>query len=256
MFDSHCHLTDVAFAGDLDAVLERAAAAGVNGVVTIASNASDAEAATSLADRHRDVWCTAGVHPHEASVAVRDLPRIAELLSLSRVVAVGETGLDYHYDNAPREVQRRAFERHLELAAASGLPVVVHSREADEDTQAALRSATGVRGVLHCFTGGDALLDSALEAGWCVGFGGMVTFRNWKGADQLRRVPADRLLLETDGPYLAPVPYRGRRNEPAWVAITCETAARIRDETPAWLGETTERNARLFYGLDRETAHG
>lgn len=249
MFDSHCHLTDDAFAEDLDAVLERAAAAGVNGIVTIASTAADAEAANRLAERHSNVWCTAGIHPHEASGAARDLPRLGSLLSLPRMVAVGETGLDYHYDNSPRDMQRRCFERHFELAAETGLPIVVHSRDANADTAAAVRSAHGVRGVLHCFTGDSALLDTALAEDWYIGFGGMITFRNWNGEDLLAQVPADRLLLETDGPYLAPVPHRGHRNEPAWVALICEAAARIRNETSADLGAVTERNARVFYRL-------
>lgn len=251
VFDSHCHLTDDAYAGDLADVLERARAAGVNGVVTIASNATDAAAALELADRHADIWATAGIHPHEATSAAADFERVRELVTRPRVVAIGETGLDYHYDNSPRDVQRQAFDRHLTLAAETGLPVVVHSREAEADTAAALTAAgPGVRGVLHCFTAGDALLDTALALGWYISFAGFVTFRRFDGADRLRRVPEDRLLLETDGPYLAPVPNRGKRNEPAWITHTCAAVAAFRGLDAERLGAATERNARRFYGLD------
>ena len=250
MFDSHCHLTDDAFAPDLDAVLMRATEAGVHGLVTIASNADDAGAAWSLAERHATVWCSAGIHPHEATSAERDFQRIREAIAWPRVVAIGETGLDYHYDNAPRAVQRRAFERHLELAGETGLPVIVHSREADDDTIAALRAAgQGVRGVMHCFSGGDALLDSALELGWYVSFAGVITFGKFDGHAQLRRVPLDRLLLETDGPYLAPVPYRGKRNEPAFLEATCQVAAAMLGQDRSMVGAAIEANARTFYRL-------
>ena len=250
MFDSHCHLTDEAFAIDLDAVLARAAAAGVHGVVTIAANADDAGAAWALAERHPSVWCSAGIHPHEATSAERNFGRIREAIAWPRVVAIGETGLDYHYDNSPRDVQRRAFERHLGLAREIGLPVIVHSREADDDTIAALRAAgEDVRGVMHCFSGGDELLDTALELGWYVSFAGVITFRKFDGHAKMRRVPPHRLLLETDGPYLAPVPYRGKRNEPAYLAATCEAAAAITGQDRSVLGAAIEANARTFYGL-------
>jgi TatD DNase family protein len=250
VFDSHCHLTDEAYAHDLDAVLERAAQAGITGVVSIASNADDAGAAFSLAQRYPSLWCTAGIHPHEATSAERDFARIRETVAWPRVVAVGETGLDYHYDNSPRDVQRRSFARHLELAGETGLPVVVHSRKADDDTIAAVRAAGDrVRGVMHCFSGGDTLLDTALELGWYVSFAGVITFKKFDGHAQMRRVPSDRLLLETDGPYLAPVPFRGKRNEPAYLAATCDAAARILERDTADVADTTAQNARRFYRL-------
>lgn len=250
MFDSHCHLTDARFADDVEAVLERAREAGLTGLVTIASNADDADAARTLAERYPMVWCTAGIHPHEAEESDRTFDRIEEAVTMPRVVAVGETGLDYHYDNAPRALQRRSFDRHLELGARTGLPVVVHSREADGDTVAALKSAAGdVMGVLHCFTGGTDLFDVGLEAGWYFSFGGMVTFRNFALSGVLEAVPDDRLLLETDSPYLAPVPWRGRRNEPAYLAATVDGVARLLEAEPETVAKRTERNARTFYGL-------
>jgi TatD DNase family protein len=255
LFDSHCHLTDERFAADVEAVLVRAREAGVVGVVSIASDAQDAVAAAALAARHPDVWCTAGIHPHAAATgSERTRAAVEELAAGDRVVAVGETGLDYHYDNAPRDVQRRLFDWHLDLAARTGLGVVVHSRDAEEDTAAAVRNAGArVTGVLHCFTAGAALLDTALDAGWYVSFAGLITFRNWTGTALLQQVPADRLLIETDSPYLAPVPERGRRNEPAFVRHTCTAAAGVLGVDPAELALRTTRNARRFYGLDGQS---
>ena len=254
MFDSHCHLTDAKFAGDLDDVLRRGREAGLRGLVTIASDADDAEAAFALAGRDPMIWCTAGIHPHEASSAAARFERVVELVRRPRVVAIGETGLDYHYDHAPRDVQRASFDRHIALALETGLPLVVHSRSADEDMIAALRAASGAVGVLHCFTGGAALFEAGLEADWYFSFGGMVTFRNFAGGDVLRAVPADRLLLETDSPYLAPIPWRGRRNEPSFLAATLDRAAAILECDVAALRDRTERNARVFYGIGEEGA--
>ena len=249
MFDSHCHLTDDRFAGDLDDVLARAWAAGLSGLVTIASNVPDARAALELARRDPRIRSSAGVHPHEARRATEaDYQAILELCSAPEVVAIGETGLDFHYDSSPRATQRAVFERHLQLAADTGLPVVVHSRSADEETAATISSA-GAHGVLHCFAGGRALFDAAMDIGWLVSFAGLITFRNFGNADLLRATPADRLLIETDSPYLAPVPHRGHRNEPAFVVETCRTAASLRDEDPAATAAATTANALRFYGL-------
>jgi TatD DNase family protein len=249
-FDSHCHLTDPQFADDLDDVLERAWAAGLTGLVTIASNAGDARAALALARRDSRIRSTAGIHPHEAANAQdADYRAIGELCAENEVVAIGETGLDFHYDNSPRDIQRVVFERQLRLAADTGLPVVVHSRSADDDTAAMIRGA-GVPGVLHCFAGGRALFDTAILAGWFISFAGLVTFRNFDNGGLLRATPLDRLLLETDSPYLAPVPHRGRRNEPAHVVDTCRSAAALRGEDPAELGRTVTANALRLYRMD------
>jgi TatD DNase family protein len=248
MFDTHCHLTDPRFSDDLDGVLQRAWDAGLTGIVTIASDAADADVAWQLTRRDPRIYSTAGVHPHTAAQATdADRARITEILARPGVVAVGETGLDFHYDNSPRAVQRTVFEWHLATAAATGLPVIVHSRAADEEMAAMIRATSGVRGVLHCFSGGRQLLDTALEAGWFISFAGMVSFRNYDGADLARAVPEDRLLIETDSPYLAPVPYRGRRNEPAFVVETCAALARIRGVDLAELAAASARNATAFY---------
>ncbi|MEX0890637.1 MAG: TatD family hydrolase [Gemmatimonadota bacterium] len=251
LFDSHCHLTDERFAGEVDAVLQRARQGGVAAMVTIASDAPDALAAAAVAEAHPDVWSSAGIHPHVAEGAdVRGQDTVRELLTHPRVVAVGETGLDYHYDNSPREVQRALFEWHLEQAAETDCPVIVHSRDADQDTIAMLRAAgSGVRGVLHCFAGGVPLLDAALELDWWVSFAGLVSFKRYESADLVRAVPDARLLVETDSPYLAPVPHRGRRNEPLHVRHVVEAVAAHRGQEPAQVAALTTANARAFYRL-------
>jgi TatD DNase family protein len=251
LFDSHCHLTAGAFEQDLEPVLARARAEGVTELVTIASDPGDAERALGLARETAGLWSSAGLHPHEAGQF--DDSTIAELRRLSaepEVVAIGEAGLDFHYDNAPRERQLECFKAQLSLAAELDLPIVVHSRDADAETAALLRDATGVRGVLHCFTGGPELLDAGLEAGWMVSFSGIVSFRRFDGVDLVRRVPDDRLLIETDSPYLAPVPNRGRRNEPSLLPLICAAVAGIRDQALETIADVTWRNARAFYGLD------
>lgn len=256
--DSHCHLTAEAFAEDLAAVLARARDAGVDRIVSIASDPADARAALDLATDTPGVWATVGVHPHAADAhdPASALPLVRALLGRGGAVALGETGLDFHYDFAPRERQLVWFRHHLELADEFGLPLVVHSRNADDDTLKVVQEAgrRGVAGVLHCFTGGDALLDTALAAGWYLGYGGIATFRNFEGGARLARVPEERLLIETDAPYLAPVPHRGRRNEPAFLPRSLQRIAELRDAEPAALARATSANAARLFGLDRPEA--
>ncbi|HSL69695.1 MAG TPA: TatD family hydrolase, partial [Longimicrobiales bacterium] len=222
--------------------------------VTICSDAADATAAARLAAQHEGIWCTAGIHPHQAAAAGRaDLDRIADLLEEKKVVAVGETGLDYYYDNAPRNLQRKLLAQHVQLAADLALPVVVHSREADHDTIAMIRSIEGeVLGVLHCFAGNADLLEAGIEAGWLISFSGLVTFKNYDGQDLVRSVPAEQLLVETDSPYLAPIPHRGKRNEPAYVREVAREVARLRGVAEAELAAVTTSNALRFYGLAQD----
>ncbi|UCC73659.1 MAG: TatD family hydrolase [Gemmatimonadota bacterium] len=253
LFDSHAHLTDESFAPELGDVLARAAERGVDAVVSIASELDDARAAIELArttSRPR-VWATAGIHPHHAERCTPET--LAELEQLARsdlVVAVGETGLDFHYENAPRRRQIEAFRAQLGVAERLDLPVVVHSRAADDETAALIREyADRVVGVLHCFSGGAELLKAGLEGGWYVSFSGLVTFKNFRDLESVQQVPGDRLLVETDSPYLAPVPLRGRRNEPAFVEHTLRRLAEIRGEDPGGIAEATFENARRFYGL-------
>jgi TatD DNase family protein len=250
VIDSHTHLTDARLFPDVEGVLERAREAGVEAMVTIGTHPDGSREAVALAARHPQVYATVGVHPHAAEQATDEaFAEIREMLREQKVVGIGETGLDYYYDNAPRDVQRAAFLRHLELARETGLPVVVHTRSADADTADIIADAAGVTGVLHCFSGGWALLERALEAGWYVSFAGMITFKKYEDAELVRAVPADRILVETDAPYLAPMPFRGRTNEPAYVVHTARRAAEIRGEDPAEFAAQTVRNTRAFYRI-------
>ncbi len=250
LFDSHLHLTDERFEGDVEQVVSRAREAGVTRMVTVASDATDSLAARDLARWHR-IFSTAGIHPHAASsFSVSAMKTIRSLLDEPEVVAVGETGLDFHYDNSPRDIQRESFEAHLDLARDTDRPVVVHARSADTEMVEVLRRrGQTVRGVLHCFTGGNELFEAGLEAGWFFSFGGVVTFKSFAGGSQIRRVPWDRLMLETDSPYLAPVPMRGRRNEPAFVRHACAVIADLRGATFDETAERTTRSSLEFYGL-------
>ncbi|MDA0329003.1 MAG: TatD family hydrolase [Gemmatimonadetes bacterium] len=251
-FDSHCHLTDAAFRDDREAVFRRATEAGVTRLVSIASHLSDAREALELAVHRAGVWCSAGVHPHAAGEAPPEALDEIRALAVGhpQVVAIGETGLDYHYDSSPRPVQRSLFEAHLGLAAELDLPVVVHAREADEDIAAALRAMPrGTSGVLHCFTGGDRAFEEAMAADWYVSFSGIASFKSFEPIELLRQVPLTRLLIETDSPYLSPVPKRGRRNEPAHVVLVAgAVAAHLGMDSTEVAARTTE-NACRFYGV-------
>ena len=249
LVDSHCHLAAAAFEADRRAVLERAWAAGLEHLVVIGETPAAAARALALAAEDRRISATAGLHPHEAAQWNDETGRwLAAALQDPRVVAVGETGLDYHYDHAPRPVQRAVFERQLELAAQARRPAVIHARDADDDVAAVLRQFPGVTAILHSFAGGPGLLRAALDGGHYVSFSGMVTFRSWSRDDAIRLVPADRLLVETDAPYLAPAPHRGRRNEPALVRHTAERLAAVRGIPPGELIRLTGENARRVFG--------
>jgi len=255
-FDTHCHLTDTAFRDDREAVLRRAGAAGVIRAVTIASNVADAEAGLVLARGQAGLWSTAGVHPHAAGAAEPDaMDRVRVLARSPEVVALGETGLDYHYDHAPRATQRALFDAHLALGGEVGLPVVVHAREADDDVAAALRGMPrGTRGVLHCFTGGARAFEEAMRADWYVSFSGIASFKTFDAGDFLTQVPSERLLIETDSPYLSPIPLRGRRNEPAHLPHVARAVAERLGQTVEAVAEATWVNACRFYGLPIEDA--
>ncbi len=253
VFDSHCHLTDGRFDDDRAAVVARAMQAGVTRIVTIASDLADAHAAADLARAHDGIWSTAGVHPHEvASARDSDLEGVRELaVSRPEVVAIGESGLDFFHEHSPRELQRKWFEDQLELAHELDLPLVIHSREAEADTRATIRNASSsTRMVLHCFTGSMDLLEVGLESGCYVSFSGIISFANFDAHGVVKTVPRDRILVETDSPYLAPVPHRGKRNEPAHVAAVVEALAGIRGESVPAMAESTAANAVRFYALE------
>lgn len=253
LVDSHCHLDFPDFADELDAVVERARAAGVGRMVTIGTRLSSFERVLAIAERYDDICCTVGVHPHEAAAeAAVSVDRLVELARHPKVVGIGEAGLDYHYDRSPRERQKEVFRLHVRAARATGLPLVVHSRNADQDTLDLLAEGSGeagvLTGVIHCFSSTRLLARGALDLGFYISLSGIVTFKN---ATELRaiaaEIPADRLLVETDSPYLAPVPRRGRRNEPAYVVHTAACVAELRGEPAATLAaRTTENFFRLF----------
>ena len=249
--DSHAHLDDARFASDRDAMIQRAWDSGVRRILTIGNGTGpdDMGCGIPFAEAHPWIFTTVGVHPHDASkVEDRHIEMMEQLAQHPRVMAIGETGLDYHYDNSPRDVQRQVFQRQLELAARVGLPVIIHTREADEDTERLLRAAAGVRGVLHCFTSSRALATAALDLGFLISFSGIVTFPNARElAEIAMSVPADRLLVETDCPYLSPVPHRGKRNEPAFVLETARFLAGVRGISIEELASQTSENfTRLF----------
>lgn len=247
--DSHCHLDDRVFDEDREAVIERALAAGVVSLLAIGTGKGppDLEAGVRLAEAHEPVFATAGVHPHDARKAIEGTwDRMRALLSHPKVLAVGEIGLDYHYDNSPRECQREVFAEQLKIAAAARRPVIIHTREAWEDTFRILRehwSAAGLGGIMHCFSGGPEEAEQALEMGFYLSLGGVVTFPK---AERVRAAakmaPRERLLVETDAPYLAPAPHRGKRNEPAFVLETVRKLAEIRGETQDEVAESTTAN--------------
>jgi len=254
LVDSHCHLDNEDFNPDRGEVIERALAAGVERMVSIGSGDGppDLEVAVRLADQHSCVLATVGVHPHDASKATDETyKRLADLLKHPKVIALGEIGLDYHYDHSAREVQRDVFVDQMRVASDARKPIVIHTREAWDDTFALLEEhwkPTGLPGIMHCFSGSPIEAQRCLDLGFYLSFGGIVTFP--KSLDiqaAAKMTPGDRLLVETDAPFLAPVPKRGKRNEPAFVVETVRRVAALRESTPAEIADTTVSNFdRLF----------
>ena len=258
LVDSHCHLDFPDFAAERDDVVARARGAGVAAMLTISTKLSTFESVRAVAEHYDSVYCSVGVHPHEADreEGANDAEGLIALTKHPRVVGLGETGLDYYYGHSSRENQRAAFRAHLQAARETGLPVIVHSRDAEDDTIELLEAEAekgGLTGLIHCFTGTRKLADFAVGIGFCVSFSGIVTFKN---AEDLREtakaLPLDRILVETDAPYLAPIPNRGKRNEPAFVTYTAALLAKLRgveaDEIPR---ATTDNFFRLFAKAER-----
>ncbi len=259
LVDSHCHLDFPDFAQEREAVIARAHEAGVGLMVTISTRVKRFDEIRAIAEAHDSVWCSVGTHPHNAAeeldVTAEDLVRLS---AHPRVVAIGEAGLDYFYDRSPREAQAEGFRRHIAAARETGLPLVIHSRDADDDMAAILEEETG-KGpfpfILHCFSSGSALADAGVRLGGHVSFSGILTFRK---STELREIaaeiPRDRLLVETDAPYLAPMPHRGSRNEPAFVVNTAAVLAETLGVTPEEIArQTTENFFRLFQKVKRPT---
>ena len=256
--DSHCHLDFSDFAGETDALIARAATADVKLMVTIGTRVRDFGAVRSIAESHSEVYCTVGTHPHEAekeaNVSVEELVQLA---AHPKVIGIGEAGLDYFYDSSPRDVQAEVFRRHIAAARITGLPLCIHSRDADADMASILEGEMEKGSfpiLLHCFSSGRELMERAVALGAFFSFSGILTF---KRSDELRAiardVPMDRLLVETDAPYLAPLPWRGKRNEPAYVAHTAKVLAEVKGVTSTEMAATTTANfARLFAKVPRE----
>ncbi|CAN7369029.1 TatD family hydrolase [Devosia sp. LjRoot16] len=252
LIDSHCHLDFPELAADRAGVLARAKAAGIDGMVTISTRVKRFDEIKAIAEENAEVWCSVGTHPHHADeeldILTEDLVRLS---AHPKCVAIGEAGLDYFYDNAPKEAQETGLRRHIAASRLTGLPLVIHSRSADVHMAAVLTDEVGQGAfpfVLHCFTGGAELARQALELGGYISFSGIITFKN---AEEIREVakfvPSDRYLVETDAPYLAPVPHRGGTNEPSYVAHTAAKVAEVRGVSLEQLGnETTANFFRLF----------
>ena len=253
LVDSHCHLDFDSFAEDFDDVLSRARSAGIGTMVTICTKLTEFEEVRAIAEKAPDIYCSVGVHPHEAAEeGVDDPAGLIERAAHEKVVGIGETGLDYYYEHSPREAQATSFRAHIEAARETGLPLIVHTRDADDDTVAILEEehAKGpFPGVIHCFTSSRALAEAALELGFYISLSGIVTFKSARDLQETAKiVPLDRILVETDAPYLAPVPKRGKRNEPAFVAHTAAFLAELRGETPERLAEITTDNFFTLFG--------
>lgn len=257
LIDTHCHLDFEDFGPERGAVIDRGRAQGIRWFVTIGSGrgAESATAAVELAHEHSDVLATVGVHPHDASVADGAVLAAMETLARDpRVVAVGEVGLDYHYDHSPREVQMECFRAFVRLARAVNKPIVIHTRSAPADTLAILReeNARDVGGVIHCFTEDEAFAKSAMDLGFDISFSGIVTFKKSESLrDVAKIVPHDRLMIETDAPYLAPMPMRGKRNEPSYLPHTAKNLAQTLSVDEDALRRFTTNNAIRRFGLDR-----
>ena len=252
LIDSHCHL-DYFSADELPGVLARAEAAGVGEMVTIGTRWQQSLDMRALAATLPNVWCTVGIHPHSAAeFAVPTPEALAELATHPKVIGIGESGLDYFYDKAPRDVQQASFRAHIRAARLAGVPICIHARDADDDIAAILRDEWENGGdyklLLHCFSSGRGLAEAALRLGGYLSFSGILTFpKSQDNRDIAKDVPAERLLVETDSPYLAPVPFRGKRNEPAHVAETAAVLAELRGMAPAALADLTTANFRRLF---------
>ncbi|MCE7797999.1 TatD family hydrolase [Sphingobium sufflavum] len=251
--DSHCHLNYKGLVEEQTAVLERARAGGVSRMLNIATRASEWADVLATAEREPDVWATIGIHPHEADAHPDvDTQRLVEGARHPRIVGIGETGLDYYYDHSDRVRQQDSFRAHIGAARETGLPLIVHTRDAEEDSAAMLREEMGkgaFSAVIHCFTASDAFADIALDLGFYISLSGIVTFKSARALqDTARRIPDDRLLIETDSPFLAPVPHRGRTCEPLFVADTARFLATLRGVEVETLAEQTSRNFNALFG--------
>ncbi|MBI1997162.1 MAG: TatD family hydrolase [Deltaproteobacteria bacterium] len=255
LIDSHAHIQGKEYAGEVEAVIARAREAGVEKIIAVggAGDMSSNTEAVGLAKCFPGVYATVGMHPHDAKdVGAEELQELKSLAAEPKVIAVGETGLDYYYDHSPREVQRRVFGQFIQLARETDLPVVVHERDAAQDVADLLRTegAGKLRGVIHCFTGNYEAARAYLDLGFYISFTGIITFKNAEALrDVVRNVPLERMLVETDSPYLTPVPHRGKRNEPAYVRYVGETIASVKALSLDEVARLTTENVRKLFGI-------
>jgi TatD DNase family protein len=256
LIDSHCHLDDEQFADGLDAVIACAKDAGVAAIISAGTDVASSRAALRIAERYESVYAVVGIHPHRAETFNADtLKSIRDLAQHRKVVGIGEIGLDFHYaDGAPHEAQEKNFIAHLDLAEELGKPVVIHDRDAHDAVMKILRYRRGkLRGILHCFSGDLAMAERAIELGYLISFAGNVTFHSARQLQEIARtLPLDKIVIETDAPYLAPAPHRGKRNEPANVARVADKIAEIKNVSLAAIQETTTHNAEILLGLVHE----
>ncbi len=245
LFDSHAHLDDEKFADDREAVIARAKENGVTHIINIGADMESSARSVALASQHESIYAAVGVHPHEAEkVVAADYDQLAEWTRLDKVVAIGEIGLDYYYDLSPRDLQKEVFIRQLDVARQMHMPIVIHDRDAHGDTMAILkREGKGLIGVVHCFAGSLEMANELIKMGWYIGCDGPVTFKNAaKLPEIMTKIPLERLLIETDSPYLTPVPLRGKRNEPAYVRFVAEHIATLRGISGEELAKVTTKN--------------
>lgn len=260
LVDSHCHLDFPDFADDLDGVVSRAQTAGVGVLLTICTHVAKFPQVLAVAERYENVYCTVGTHPHNAGEESATADELIALADHPKVIGFGETGLDYFYEHSPRKAQQKSFRAHIDAARRTGLPVITHTRDADDDTLAILTDehAKGpFSGLIHCFSSSKQLAEKSIEFGFYISISGIVTF---KTADTLRAtvadLPVDRLLVETDAPYLAPIPMRGRRNEPAYTAHTADCVAGLKGLTPEALADATTANFFQLFTKADAARHG
>jgi TatD DNase family protein len=255
LIDSHAHIQGKEYTGEVEAVIVRALEAGIDKIIAVggAGEMSSNHDAVALADSYANVYATVGMHPHDAKdVGAEELKKLRDLTVHPKVIAVGEAGLDYYYSHSPQDIQRRVFTEFIHLARQTGLPLVVHERDAANDAAQLLRSEGdgGVRGVIHCFTGSYEAARAYLDLGFYLSFTGIITFKNAEPLRQvLRQVPLERIFVETDSPYLTPVPHRGKRNEPAYVRLVAEAVARVKDLSLEDIARSTTRNVLNLFRL-------
>ena len=245
LVDSHCHLNYPEFKNDLDAVIKRADEQGVKTLLTINTKLSEAREIQQITDRYPNVFCTVGAHPHDAVEHTYDgvYEDLVKLAKHPKVVGIGETGLDYYYENSPRTEQINSFKTHIKASIALELPLVIHTRDADEDTLETIKEFPGAKGVFHCFSGSKELAKSALDLGFYISFSGILTFKKAEDLREVARfVPMDRILVETDSPFLTPIPHRGERNEPAYTRITAMKLAEVKALSLENIAHQTTRN--------------